>query len=303
LKAYAQKQNKPPAQSWTNLTRPSPVRLQAKLKVNTPGDVYEQEADRVAAQITNLPERQIRRPCPCGGGCPECRAQHATEERLQTRSVRVNDAGAIEAPPIVNEALRSSGQPLDSSTRAFMESRFGHDFSQVRVHTDALAADSARAVSALAFTVGADVLFGTGRYAPQTTDGKKLLAHELVHVAQQTSSTFAGDHTSGIIQRSEEYCDQEHIECYRRCMKRKPPWPFDQGGPSAHNGFCRTKCLTEYMICIGEKAAEKAFDSMAAALDWLAKNPEVIVGTIVVVAGVAFVVATGGTGALVLVAL
>jgi hypothetical protein len=88
-------------------------------------------------------------------------------------------------PSIVHEVLRSSGQPLDTATRAFMEPRFGHDFSRVRVHTDSRAAESARAVNALAYTVGRDVVFRTGQYAPGTSKGQSLLAHELTHVVQQ----------------------------------------------------------------------------------------------------------------------
>jgi len=93
-------------------------------------------------------------------------------------------------PPIVHEVLRSPGQPLDPATRAFMEPRFGHDFSQVRVHNDARAAESARAVNAQAYTVGRDVVFGTGRYALQTGDGRKLMAHEMAHVVQQKGDSF-----------------------------------------------------------------------------------------------------------------
>jgi hypothetical protein len=96
-----------------------------------------------------------------------------------------------EVPPIVHEVLRSPGQPLDPATRAFFEPRFSHDFSQVRLHTDTKAAESARAVNALAYTVGQDVVFGTGQYAPQTGEGKKLLAHELTHVMQQQNVTFS----------------------------------------------------------------------------------------------------------------
>lgn len=88
-------------------------------------------------------------------------------------------------PPTVHEVLRSPGQPLDSATRAYMEPRFGHDFSGVRVHTDTQAAESARAVNALAYTIGRNVVFGAGQYAPGTTAGQRLLAHELAHVVQQ----------------------------------------------------------------------------------------------------------------------
>ncbi len=103
---------------------------------------------------------------------------------LQRRAVRQVDSDM--APPIVHEVLRSSGRPLDDETRAFMEPRFGHDFSQVRVHTDDKAAESARAVSARAYTVGWHVVMRREEYAPTTDAGRRLLAHELVHVVQQS---------------------------------------------------------------------------------------------------------------------
>ncbi|HTP11018.1 MAG TPA: DUF4157 domain-containing protein, partial [Anaerolineae bacterium] len=105
----------------------------------------------------------------------------------------INAAPVSEVPPIVHEVLRSPGQPLDTATRAFMEPRLGHDFSGVRIHTDAQSAKSARAVNALAYTVGQDVAFGTGQFAPGTSAGRKLIAHELTHVVQQerTRQTLA----------------------------------------------------------------------------------------------------------------
>lgn len=96
-------------------------------------------------------------------------------------------------PPIVHEVLRSPGQPLDAATRAFMEPRFGHDFSRVRVHTDAKAAESARAVNALAYTVGNSLVFGARLYAMETSAGRRLLAHELAHVVQQRAGGNRGD--------------------------------------------------------------------------------------------------------------
>src|SRR5215471_9425088 len=94
-----------------------------------------------------------------------------------------------QAPAIVGEVLRSPGKPLDSQIRSFFEPRFGHDFSKVRVHSDEKAAASARSINALAYTAGNNVVFAHGRYAPGTTNGQQLLAHELTHVVQQ-------DHTS-----------------------------------------------------------------------------------------------------------
>jgi hypothetical protein len=89
----------------------------------------------------------------------------------------------------VHDVLRMPGQPLDPETRAFMEPRFGYDFSHVRVHTDGKSAESARAVNAVAYTVGQDVVFSTGNFAPDNKQGKKLLAHELAHVVQQRHVT------------------------------------------------------------------------------------------------------------------
>ena len=91
-------------------------------------------------------------------------------------------------PPIIQGIMSSPGQSLDSTTREFMELQFGHDLSRVRVHTDARAVDSARSVNSQANTVGRDVVFGAGEYAPGVHTGKSLLAHELAHVVQQPTS-------------------------------------------------------------------------------------------------------------------
>jgi LysM repeat protein len=93
------------------------------------------------------------------------------------------------APPIVHDVLRSGGVPLDSAVRAEMEPRFRHSFADVRVHADARAAESARAVGAHAYAVGRNVVFGAGRYAPGSGDGKRLIAHELAHVVQQRGAS------------------------------------------------------------------------------------------------------------------
>jgi hypothetical protein len=102
------------------------------------------------------------------------------------------ESASTEVPPIVHEVLRSPGQMLDTTTRASMESRFGHDFSGVRVHTDTLAAESTLAVNALAYTVGRDVVFGASQYAPRTSAGARLIAHELTHVMQQSRADRGG---------------------------------------------------------------------------------------------------------------
>jgi hypothetical protein len=95
------------------------------------------------------------------------------------------------APPIVDDVLRSSGEPLEAGTRRFFEERFGYDFGAVRVHRDARAAESARAVHAQAYTVGHDIVFDSGGFAPQTERGRRLLTHELTHVVQQDGTPSA----------------------------------------------------------------------------------------------------------------
>jgi hypothetical protein len=129
----------------------------------------------------------LQRKCDCGthasgGECPEC-------QRKKVQRKRSGGAEEFEIPPIVHSVLRGPGAALDPATRASMESRFGHDFSDVRVHTDARAASSARAVDALAYTAGRDVVFGQGQYSPHSGSGRRLLAHELAHVVQQRGSS------------------------------------------------------------------------------------------------------------------
>jgi hypothetical protein len=97
-------------------------------------------------------------------------------------------ADTVADPHVIEAGLRAPGQPLDAETRAFMEPRFRHDFSRVRVHSGNDAALSARAVSALAYTVGHDIVFDSGRFAPGTHEGRRLLAHELTHVVQQSGT-------------------------------------------------------------------------------------------------------------------
>src|SRR5262249_43302959 len=106
-----------------------------------------------------------------GGECGECRNKGGILRRNVSGQAEV-----AEAPPIVEEPLRSPGPPLDTTTRAFMEPRFGHDFSGVRVHPDARAAESPRAVNALAYTVGSDIVFASGLYRPSTGGGRRVRA-------------------------------------------------------------------------------------------------------------------------------
>jgi Domain of unknown function (DUF4157) len=97
---------------------------------------------------------------------------------------------SLSAPRVVHDVARSPGPPLAPPLRTEMEARLGHDFSKVRVHTDASAAESARAVDAHAYTLGEHIVFDRGKYAPETHEGRWLLTHELVHVAQQRGGSL-----------------------------------------------------------------------------------------------------------------
>jgi Domain of unknown function (DUF4157) len=142
----------------------------------------------------------LQRKCACGshtvagGDCESCQKERTS---AQMQRAAIGGESVNEVPPIVHEVLRSSGQPLDANTRSFFESRFDHDFSQVRLHTDSKAAQSAQSVNALAYTVGRDVVFGAGQFAPQSSPGRMLIAHELTHVLQQNGENGSPSRISG----------------------------------------------------------------------------------------------------------
>ena len=146
--------------------------LQTKLKVNEPGDIYEQEADRIADQVITTAAG------PVVGGTPP-RIQRFTGQLAGQMDAALHG---------VDEVLSSPGRPLEPALRQDMERRFGHDFSRVRVHTGAVAEQSARNVNAHAYTVGHSIVFDVGRFAPATQEGRRLIAHELTHVVQQSGA-------------------------------------------------------------------------------------------------------------------
>jgi outer membrane protein OmpA-like peptidoglycan-associated protein len=154
-----------------------PVQVQAKLVMNQPGDEYEQEADRVAEQVMCMPDSQARQNSGVSGWA------QAPSMNLQRSATHQTAPSPV--PPIVHEVLHSPGQPLDTATRAFMEPRFGYDFSRIRIHTSGRAAETAQMVNARAFTINRDIFFGQGEYQPDSNQGRRLIAHELTHVMQQ----------------------------------------------------------------------------------------------------------------------
>jgi hypothetical protein len=144
-------------------------------------------SNRALFRLLRTPARSaavVQRKCACDGSpdkCPSCSGANDLQ-----RVAPASHAPAT-APPIVHQSLQTPGRPLDSSIRTFFEPRFGRDLGTVRVHTDSIAAASARAVNALAYTVGRDVVFGAGQFAPHTSQGRRVLAHELAHTVQQSA--------------------------------------------------------------------------------------------------------------------
>ena len=183
--------------------------LQAKLRIGQPGDMYEQEADRVADAVMRMPEPGVQR---------QVEPEEGEEEILQTKPLvdqitpvvqrQVEEEEEEEmlqaksredaTPEVTNDlesqinAIKGGGRPLSWSERSFFEPRFGTDFSNVRVHNDTGVASIARSVNASAFTFGHNVVFGAGEYSSDTLSGRQLLAHELTHVVQQRSHPGSG---------------------------------------------------------------------------------------------------------------
>lgn len=204
--------------------------LQTPLKIGQPGDKYEQEADRVAEQVIRMSEPQVQRqeeeekeeeellqPKPLVEQMTPLvqRSAEPEDEEEEPVQTKQNSGKTARVPPDLDtqiQSLRGGGQPLPRTVRNFFESRFSYDFSQVRVHNDTRAVDSAQALNARAFTVGPDVVFGAGQYAPETNKGRRLLAHELTHVVQQKRPSRDGNRIQRWLARDHEKLTNELLE-------------------------------------------------------------------------------------------
>jgi proteasome lid subunit RPN8/RPN11 len=183
--------------------------IQTKLKINDPGDPYEQEADRVAEQMMATPKH-----AGVSGASP----------RIQ-RYAGQTTKGTV--PPSVDRVLASSGRPLEPMLQQDMEQRFGHDFSRVRVHSGATAEQSARDVSAHAYTVGHNVVFGAGQFVPGSHEGRRLLVHELTHVVQQ-SNTYGNSAGQSSEKRGLSPIAQNHVGRSSAPIQRQPAGAKDK---------------------------------------------------------------------------
>ncbi|CAN5484878.1 hypothetical protein BH09BAC6_BH09BAC6_01760 [soil metagenome] len=171
-----------------------PLFFQPKLSINQPNDVYEQEADHMADKVMRMADpsasqnsffkpaiNSVQRKC---AACDE-------EKSIQRKENTNSRGQANDSMGSYVNSLGSSGQLMPESSRKFFEPRFGHDFSNVRLHTDSVAAKSAQSINALAYTTGNNIVFNSGQYSPESESGKKLMAHELTHVVQQGGNAGA----------------------------------------------------------------------------------------------------------------
>ena len=177
--------------------------IQPKLTVNQPNDSYEQEADAMADKVMRMTDNEnsqqpffkpvvsaIQRKC-----------AHCEEEEKELQRKEKDNGKTATDTGLENyiSGLDQGGKPLSEEVRNFYEPRFGYDFSNVKLHTDNIAAKSAQSINALAYTSGNNIVFNSGQYSPTTESGKRLLGHELTHVIQQASVKSA-DPTKAALQ-------------------------------------------------------------------------------------------------------
>ncbi len=204
--------------------------IQRKLTIGASDDPLEQEADRVANQVMVKPTHSVPSNAPL-------RIQRYSGQT--TRGTNTSSAS-------VDRVLASSGRPLEPALRQDMEQRFGHDFSQVRVHSDTAAAQSAREVNANGYTVGNNVVFGAGKFLLGTHDGRRLIAHELTHVIQQSDN--GNKNSNNLIQRQNAGARRERPSASQRMEFR----PSIRGAPCAcivfiHNNERNAREAAEYL--------------------------------------------------------
>lgn len=184
-------------------------RRNSTLDVGRPGDEYEREAEEVTDRVMRMSTHRVQR----------------------TATVPTERSSARSRPDVVP----TGGRPLDRRTRSFFEPRFGQAFDDVRVHTDAKAADAARAVDAHAYTAGSHIVFGEGAFSPETATGRRLLAHELTHVVQQSSTRDGGDlvHRNAPLRIARQPITNPVLtpEELFEIVVRERAWTFNRGGP------------------------------------------------------------------------
>jgi hypothetical protein len=225
--------------------------------LSSPGDPLEREADEVADRVLRLAE-----PVPIGlapsGIQRQCAACEAEEEDLIQAKSSLLDSGAMLDTGVAVRAANHGGVPLPAEVRSYFEPRFGHDFGRVRVHADGDAARAATAVQARAYTVGRDIVFGDGQYAPATVEGKRLLAHELTHVVQQgaAGAQFL-DPGAPVIQRA---CGETEIQAAVRGRFTR----VELGDPGVTGTVVRFRVGCDEFLSTADEAALRGFAGVPA---------------------------------------
>lgn len=281
--------------------------LQAKLRIGQPNDIYEQQADRVAEQVIRMPDisgrsrnTRIQRKCPT---CIKGLKREKNDEKIQTKETPGQTPEITQQIETNINVLSGSGQLLPDSVRAFYEPRFNQDFSQVRIHTDTKAAGLAREVNALAFTVGKDVILGEGQFEPGTNEGRKLLAHELTHVIQQTSP-YHTRHQSLVERKPLTIDSSGSSSTYYIARLTCPPvhdrrkCPVGQMCGPANRGHCVFPNIATGCICY-ESGPEPGPGGLASKFGAAATGALIGAGIGTVLGGIAGGIAGAGGGTLV----
>jgi Domain of unknown function (DUF4157) len=196
-----------------------PFFFQPRLSISKPGDHHEREADAKADKIMRLTDNFLNqnpffKPAhhTIQRKCQTCEEKDKHVNRKESSSADIGNSSGLDS---YISSLSSSGQLISQASRQFFEPRFGHNFSNVKIHTDTVAAKSAQSINALAYTTGNNIVFNSGQYSPDSISGKKLMAHELTHVVQQRAQTSnnvinrAAIHTGRILNEG----DCQHLAC------------------------------------------------------------------------------------------
>ncbi|HEU4325689.1 MAG TPA: DUF4157 domain-containing protein [Roseiflexaceae bacterium] len=222
--------------------------VQASLRVSAPGDSYEQEADRMAGLVMRMPNGPEAEPTRSGPAIQRAASTHT---------------GGLETSPAVDASIAQmhsgGGSPLPASERGFFEGRFGHDFSQIRIHADSHAAETARSLNARAFTVENHIAFDAGEYQPGTDSGRHLLAHELTHTIQQT-----GGVATKRVQRKAERDEQADGDAPPEAA---PAQAIPEGSPTPAAGASAEAAAAPSSAPAPALAASPATPAAAATLD------------------------------------
>jgi hypothetical protein len=176
--------------------------IQPKLTINNPNDSYEQEADAMADKVIRMEQPGIQlKPLPITSIQRKCEHCEEEEKKMQRKEMNNAETAADNNLESYVGNLNGTGQSLPNEVRNFYEPRFGYDFSNVKIHSDNVAAKSAQSINALAYTSGNNIVFNSNQYSPNTESGKRLLGHELTHVVQQVKNKVQAKEKNHLIQR------------------------------------------------------------------------------------------------------